>query len=115
MDGGAAIACAPVEMLCRRKKGAEGASPDELWTAAVSPSESTAAVSSEELYQWTPVGVGVMVEDGGAGMVYEDKCISGAPWTVSFGPLGPRGSASSGGRGSGSVVRVAPWVAASSP
>ena len=129
MGGGAAIACAPVEMLCRRKNGAGGASPDEFWTSPgesmaanmrsrgrpVSPGENTMTASSEEVCQSTPIGVDGMVEGGGTGMVYEDKCINGAWWMGSFGPLGPRRSMSSGGRGSGSVVRVAPWVAASSP
>ena len=115
VDWGAAIAFAPVEMLCRRKKGAGEVSPDEVWTAAVSPSESRAAASSEEVYQWTPIGVDDMVEDGGAGIGYEDRSITGAWWAASFGPLGPRRSMPFGGRGSGSVVRVAPWVAGSSP
>ena len=55
------------------------------------------------MYQWTPVGISDgMVDGGGAGIVYEYESTKGAPWMVSFGPLGPIAGMSDGWRsGSG--------------
>ena len=63
-----------------RDVGSGGDSPAGFWTAAASPASSGGGGSvcagvpmepASELYQWKPVGVNGMVDDGGAGIVYE--------------------------------------------
>ena len=91
-------------MFASRKNGSGGNSPARFWTAAASPSSGGAAMASlEEVYQWlVMVWYSGMVDGGGAGIVYEYESINGAPWTVSFGPLGPIAGMSDGWRsGSG--------------
>ena len=91
-------------MFASRKNGSGEDSPARFWTATASPSSDGAAMaSSEEVYQWTPVGISDgMVDGGGAGIVYEYACTNGAPWMVSLGPVGPIAGMSDGWRsGSG--------------
>ena len=67
--------CGPLGVFASRKNGSgDEDSPAGFWMVVASPSSGGAAV----VYQWTPVGVGVMMEDGGAGIVYEYECSNGA-------------------------------------